>query len=538
MRPIDVVVEVAELNEDVGATATVALSWGVSVLTADVAVPAGGRVLVPFNGIALATPAAVELTATIDDASPVETGKADNVGTTTVEVTEHELAASRLVLDSFGGTGLQFNHHVFAPITPAPPGSLPALEEKVRALKPEFVRIFFNEAHEKDANNMASFVRTVELAHQTGATINITYQTAVNAKLNPPVYMNQFAAVLDDLVRARRLTGVRWVTIQNEVNDTNVTPDEYEQLNRALHAELVTRGLRAQIRFMVGDLVEQGRGGGQRFWFQEIARRMPDLIDAWSTHIYWSYWDLPRMEKRLREVRKIVTEELPENARKPLYVTEFGVRGAETFTGKPRLLGGYWQDGTQMVRTNIAAFQQFLFTIEAAQLGYAGVAKWDAYWGRYDTGAQQAYYLIGPASEGWPLFPSYHALRLVFQTAERGWRVLGIDPWVDDDWKLDDQRRSTETPEKELTAYAGPNGELTLMGADTNARGLNAASGETRSYSIGGLPASTTFTLAVWNPTANGENAIAATVTTNAAGVARFDVPLHAAFALTTVSIG
>lgn len=34
---------------------------------------------------------------------------------------------------------------------------------------------------------------------------------------------------------------------------------------------------------------------------------------------------------------------------------------------------------------------------------------------------------------------------------------------------------------------------------------------------------------------ANGENAIEGIVTTNAAGVARFEVPLHAAFALTTV---
>ena len=41
-----------------------------------------------------------------------------------------------------------------------------------------------------------------------------------------------------------------------------------------------------------------------------------------------------------------------------------------------------------------------------------------------------------------------------------------------------------------------------------------------------------------WNPAGNGENDITGTITTNAAGVARFEVPLHAAFALTTVPVG
>jgi hypothetical protein len=57
-------------------------------------------------------------------------------------------------------------------------------------------------------------------------------------------------------------------------------------------------------------------------------------------------------------------------------------------------------------------------------------------------------------------------------------------------------------------------------------------------YSIGGLPPSTSFNLVTWNPAGNGENDLTGTLTTNAAGVARFQVPLHAAFALTTVPVG
>jgi hypothetical protein len=282
---------------------------------------------------------------------------------------------------------------------------------------------------------------------------------------------------------------------------------------------------------MAGDLVEAPGTDGQRAWFQYMADHMADVVDAYSVHIYWNYWDIPRMEYRLRDVRKIVTEELPESARRPTFITEFGVRGLRNLPGKTEA-PGYWTDGTQIARTNIAAFQQLWFNLVSAQLGYAGTVKWDAYWGMYDN-TPQSHWLIGPAAEGWPLFPAYHAMQLLFQTTARGWQVLRVEPWADDDWSrdLDDQS------EKEIAAYAGPDGALTLMGLDTHARNLNGASEETAGYSVGGLPPSTTFNLAIWNAAADGTNAIGGTVTTTPAGVARFDVPLHGAFALTTVPV-
>jgi hypothetical protein len=286
---------------------------------------------------------------------------------------------------------------------------------------------------------------------------------------------------------------------------------------------------------MAGDLVENGAAGNHRTWMQYIATRMDDVVDAYSEHIYWNYWDIPRMEFRLRDVAKLMFEEIPADRRKPVYISEFGVRGSPTFPGKPTLNGGYYDDGTEIVRTNVAAFQQLWFNVLAAQLGFAGTGKWDAYWGVYDTNRfgvpiWQSYYLIGPAEEGWPLFPSYHALRLLFQTTEPGWHVYGVDPWAEAD-------RQPGTPselEPELAAW-GTGEELTLIGLDTNGRNLNAASADLRSYSIGGLTPGTEFTLAVWNAAGNGENAVAGTFAANGAGVVRFQVPLHGAFALTTV---
>ena len=537
-RPVDVHADIAELNGDTGAAARVSLLWGPSLLgNVDVTVPAGGRATVTFPDVALTQAARLDLTVLVGEAAPGETDPTNNDRAATVDVTELELARSRLVLPSLGGYGAQFDQHVYAKITSPPPGSLPDLEAKAKALEPQLVRIFFNEVQERVADNMQSFLETVQLAQEAGATINITYQTAANAKTRPDQFMGQFAAVLDDLVRVRGFTGVRWVTIQNEPNDTIVTLEQYEALYRALDAQLVARGLRGQIGLMGGDLVEQGDAAGQpnkgqRAWFQYMAAEMNDVLDAYSVHIYWNYWDIPRMEHRLRDVRQIVTEELPGGARKPLYVTEFGVRGILNLPGQPTApQPGYWADGTPLARTNIAAFQQLWFNVLAAQLGYEGTVKWDAYWGKYNVDYVASHYLIGPAAEGWPLFPAYHALRLLLQTTSRGWQVLGVDPWASDDW-VDEEK---DQEEQEVTAYAGPDGQLTLIGLDTHARGLNAGSAEVTPYSIGGLPPSTELGLALWNADASGQNSLAGTVTTSAAGVARFDVPLHAAFALTTV---
>ena len=200
-RPIDVQADVAELNGDTEATTTVSLSWGPTILaTRAVTVPAGGSVPVVFTGVSLTTPEPADLSVAVSDVLPAETDATNDTGGATVDVTELELDGSRSVLDSLGGYGAQFDQHVFAPITAAPPGSLPDLDAKVKALEPQLVRIFYSVGQEADANNMASFIETVQLAQDAGATINITYQSAAGARLQPGPFMNRFAAVLEDLV--------------------------------------------------------------------------------------------------------------------------------------------------------------------------------------------------------------------------------------------------------------------------------------------------------------------------------------------------
>ena len=124
-------------------------------------------------------------------------------------MTEHELVRANVLVDALGGYGAQFNQHVYAPVTNPPAASLPGMEAKVKALEPQLVRIFYNDNFEERqpnrVRNLASFVDTVQLAHEAGATINITYQAVNVAKTKPVEAMTTFADVLEGC-RGRRAT--------------------------------------------------------------------------------------------------------------------------------------------------------------------------------------------------------------------------------------------------------------------------------------------------------------------------------------------
>ena len=281
-------------------------------------------------------------------------------------------------------------------------------------------------------------------------------------------------------------------------------------------------------------------------WMQWIAANMGDLFDAWAQHVYWFYNDAGRLEYRLRDIWHLQNEVLPPEQRKPTYMMEYGIRGIATCGGEAvdrehvlRGRSGLPGDLAHEHRRVPAALVRH-------RLGPARVH------GRGEVGRvlgrvrphlapPQVYWTVGPATEGSPLTPSYHALALLFHTTVPGWQVVRVAPWDESDWGVPtygiEGHSSNDTPEKELAAYAGPSGELTILGLDTNGRALNAAVDRAavgvqhrRSAGEHGVQAWCSGT----RP-ATGTNTVAGTVTTDAAGVARFEVPLQAAFSLTTV---
>ena len=540
--PVVVSAVIAERNGDIGATGAVSMS-AIPGSFEPVTVPPGGKATVTFAAATFTDPIPIELTVAVGNAAPRETDATNNSRATTLEVTEHQIPTPRTVLfPSLLGYGAQFNGHLYAPVTPWPANlGYGNAEEKVKMLEPQLVRIFYNDNWDGNANgqftatwqkNYASFVKVTQLAQESGATIEISFQSVANAKSSPGPAMAKFAAVLEDLVKAHGLTNVTWAEVGNEPNSGSVTLDEIKALYQALHDELVARGLHDQVRLMAPGLIELASNADRNHydWTSWIAANMAGLVDGYAEHVYWVYNDTGRLEYRLRDTAHLLSQ-LPAEQQKPMYMMEFGIRGLAKCGTKPTFADLYYAadpDCSEIWRTNIAGFQQLWFTIDSAQLGVAGASKWDAFWGRYDNSSatNQLYWMVGPPTEGSPLTPTYWAMSLAFHTTEPGWQIIQVEPWNDSDWSVKtygvEGHSSNDQPEKELVAYAGSTGELTVLGLDTHGKALNTVSPDASpAYSIGGLPPGTTFNLALWNATGDGTNSLAGTVTTNAAGVAR-----------------
>ena len=423
---------------------------------------------------------------------------------------------SQVITPQIAGHGGQLNGRLYAAISRSvgvTEDNVQELQRKFAVLQPQIVRVFVNAGDLNDADRRASLARALLLAQWSGATVNLTWQGGTLDVAGGTI--PKLAAFINEQVP--KVAGLRWLTIQNEPNSTKMTLQAYEAQYRALDPYLAN--VRGQVRYMGGDLIRGEGEQGQAFWFQYMAAHMGDILDAWSIHVYWDYWDTQKIVDRLTEVRRISDSIAPE-LRKPLYVTEFSVRGLRTFGGVAAGEPGFWRDGTPMARTNISAFQQAWFDVLAARLGYLGTLKWDLNFAKYDN-AIQAHWIIGPPDEGWPALPTYSAVNLFTTVVKPGWSVVAVDG---------------DAGKKLVTAFAGPGGALTLIGLDTSGAQLNGYSPITTGYTIGGLPAQTTLHLVMWNALGNGLTLDYPDVQTDASGVATFAVPIHAVFALTTVT--
>ena len=216
-----------------------------------VTVPKGGSVSVQFPGVNLTTAMSAELSVLINEAVPFETDATNNAGSSTVEVTEHELVRSNVLVQALGGYGAQFNQHVYAPVTNPPRRTAcPDMEAKVKALEPQLVRIFYNDDFEERRPDRVGQPGVVQghrrLAHEAGATINITYQTVNVAKrgsgrsLDGPL-RGECSRIS---WRSEASSNVRWVTVRMSQTSTNLT---MATIRGALpRARRGTRGSRAR----------------------------------------------------------------------------------------------------------------------------------------------------------------------------------------------------------------------------------------------------------------------------------------------------
>lgn len=351
----------------------------------------------------------------------------------TVQAQNVTIDFNKVIVEDFAGFGTQYNQNVYSAFS-SPDGITAAnigqLEAKIKALKSQYVRIFFDSrGWQSDpgylpayADFTESFVKTVKLAQNAGASIiNITFWHSATAAEMP-----DFAKVLYDLVVNHKLSAVKEVTIQNEPNTTKMTFDTYKSCYVALDQALKDLGIRNEIRFVGGDLVSTN----QQEWYSFMAENMSSLLFGYSSHMYWDDNDTVKPVARLTSVAGIA-KSFSGIARKPVYLTEYGVRGSVKPADDLMRDPGYLtRTRIPISRTTTSALQNALFQINAMNLGFAGFIRWDCYKAKYSK-EEQFYSCIGSGTDGYPLYPLYYMTYLFTHTCEPGWKVVKTFSSVD-----------------------------------------------------------------------------------------------------------
>jgi hypothetical protein len=193
-----------------------------------------------------------------------------------------------------------------------------------------------------------------------------------------------------------------------------------------LDEELKARGIRDKIRIVGGDLVYND----QQMWFDYLTNNMADILDGYSSHIYWDDNDPVKPVERLTSIASIA-KTFTGKAKKPIYITEYNVRGSKRPEGDPMRLPGYLT-GTMIpiTTTTISAMQNALFQINGMNLGFAGFIRWDCYKAKYDNGVQY-HACIGSGTDGYPLYPVYYSTYLFTHTCQPGWEIVKTSSSVD-----------------------------------------------------------------------------------------------------------
>ena len=326
------------------------------------------------------------------------------------------------------GFGAQMNPYLYCTPNTGAGGvdaaSAKDLENKILALRPQHVRVFVlkqwfdgraDPISKGDPATVESFYRVVDLAQRAGASVNLTYWYEPGWR-DVPGQMRWFAELVADMFNRKRLAAPAYLTVQNEPNlhEDKISKELYARLYLTLDAELKRAGIRKQVRVISGDLVQDN----QEEWFAFLGNKLAGASDGYSIHAYWDFWDTDKILRRISLPRQIV-DALPESQRRPLFVTEFGVRGRnkDFHTNDP----GDYEDGSPIATQPLQAMELGRFVLEGLNHGYVAFVAWTMDDALYDH--PMKYGLIGGAKDGWPLKPGYHLVRLLTHTIQPGWRA-------------------------------------------------------------------------------------------------------------------
>jgi hypothetical protein len=193
---------------------------------------------------------------------------------------------------------------------------------------------------------------------------------------------------------------------------------------------------------------------------------------------------------------------------------EYGARGDKGADGEEP---GHTAAGVPVADTNLNAFQRAWFALQSVKQGFRGTVSWDAYFAMYDNKLQH-YSLIGPPDD-WTRKPAFRALRLLIKAVRPGWKGVNVQG---------------VSASQRIVGFTDGGQNRTIAGLDT--AGAQQDSGtDSATYTIGGLPANTSFGLWFWNHDGDGMNSFDGQARSDGGGNVSFEAPIRSVFVLTTL---
>ena len=308
--------------------------------------PAGGKVSGRRStAVALTTPHAVELTVVVERGHAGRDGRDEQRRHATVDVTELELARSRLLVDGLGGYGAQFNQHVYAAITPrrrvasGPRGEGEGARAAAR-------RGSSSTTHQEPTptrwrrSSRPSSSRTRPERRSTSPTTTATPREDPARSVHGPVRRDPRGPRPDARLHERPL-GHDPERAELDARDARAVRGPQP---RAPRRSSSPAGCATRSGSWRGDLVESGGGGTTASGCTYIAEHMPTSSTRTRCTSTGTTGTSRGWSSGCGTSGKLMMEELPASARKPVYITEFGVARhpqlAGTSRARSRLLGG------------------------------------------------------------------------------------------------------------------------------------------------------------------------------------------------------
>jgi hypothetical protein len=296
----------------------------------------------------------------------------------------------------------------------------------------------------QDVSYVTSFMKTLALAGKD-TTINLTFSGSVGHDSR----IDSLAQIIAHLTRQGY--DKLQVTLENEPNGpdkgdgfrgrfnkaikrhdrkaADAAAHEYVDAYHRLHDDLVHEQVRDDVSIVGGDMV----GNNRAEFFETITREgLNNFVDGYSFHVYWGSGGKNHSYAETLHHLETIRKQAAHWAKgKPISITEFGKKRPPTKEENKHDPDGP-ANPVAKEKGIEPAFEQGLFALTAVNLGFAGVVKWDAFYGGEHhkgdgKGAPGTFYMIGGPGSGYATDETYRLMRMFTHATEPGWHVHGTN---------------------------------------------------------------------------------------------------------------